>query len=105
MTTEERDELTRLRRGTRTEITHEANLLMIDIAKERLARRCKKKLRGDAISGMLKEEPGVKGNDEYLVQSLGYSKQAYYRGQRAGDKLERECYLLSIVQDIRRGHA
>ena len=32
---------------------------------------------------------------------FGYSKQAYYRGQRAGDKLERECYLLSLVRDIR----
>ena len=36
-----------------------------------------------------------------LCGHFGYSKQAYYRGQRAGDKLERECYLLSLVRDIR----
>lgn len=37
-----------------------------------------------------------------LCGHFGYSKQAYYRGQRAGDKLERECYLLSLVRDIRK---
>ena len=36
-----------------------------------------------------------------LCGHFGYSKQAYYRGQRAGDKLERECYLLWLVRDIR----
>lgn len=40
---------------------------------------------------------------EHLCNSLGYSKQAYYKGLRAdrGDE-ERERYVLSIVQDIRR---
>lgn len=40
---------------------------------------------------------------EYLCNSLGYSKQAYYkslRADRGGE--ERERYVLSIVQDIRR---
>lgn len=40
---------------------------------------------------------------EYLCNSLGYSKQAYYkslRADRGGE--ERERHVLSIVQDIRR---
>ena len=40
---------------------------------------------------------------EHLCNSLGYSKQAYYkslRADRGGE--ERERYVLSIVQDIRR---
>ena len=39
----------------------------------------------------------------HLCNSLGYSKQAYYkslRADRGGE--ERERYVLSIVQDIRR---
>lgn len=37
----------------------------------------------------------------FLCGYFGYSKQAYYRSQQAGDRLERECYLLSLVRDIR----
>ena len=40
---------------------------------------------------------------EHLCNSLGYSKQAYYKSLRScNDKEERERYVLSIVQDIRR---
>ena len=46
---------------------------------------------------------GGKAVTEHLCNSLGYSKQAYYkslRADRGGE--ERERYVLSIVQDIRR---
>lgn len=33
--------------------------------------------------------------------AFGYSKQAYYRSQHNGDKLERECYVASLVEDLR----
>lgn len=36
-----------------------------------------------------------------MCRAFGYSKQAYYRSQKYGDKLERECYLLSLVEDLR----
>ena len=35
-----------------------------------------------------------------LCGHFDYSKQAYNQGQRTGDKLERVCYLLSLVLDI-----
>ena len=64
MTTEEENELTRLRRENEDlKLLHEANLLMIDMAKERFGIDIKK-LRGDVIRRCLKEVPGVKGNDE-----------------------------------------
>lgn len=40
---------------------------------------------------------------EYLCTSLGYSKQAYYKSLRScNDKEERERYVLSIVEELRR---
>ena len=36
-----------------------------------------------------------------LCRSFGYSKQAYYRSQHLGSRLERECYLVSLVEEIR----
>ena len=39
----------------------------------------------------------------YLCNSLGYSKQAYYKSLRSSnDEEERERYVLSIVEEIRR---
>ena len=40
---------------------------------------------------------------EHLCNSLGYSKQAYYKSLRScNDKEERERYVLSIVEELRR---
>ena len=36
-----------------------------------------------------------------LCRSFGYSKQAYYRSQHLGSRLEREYYLVSLVEEIR----
>ena len=103
MTTEEENELTRLRRENEDlKLLHEANLLMIDMAKERFGidiKNYEEMLSG----GCLKEVPGGKGQRRValLCGHFGYSKQAYYRGQRAGDKLERGVLPSSLVRDIR----
>ena len=39
----------------------------------------------------------MRGRVALLCRSLGYSKQAYYRGQRAGSRQERDCYLAGLV--------
>lgn len=36
-----------------------------------------------------------------MCRSLGYSKQAYYRGQRLGSRQERDCYLAGLVEELR----
>ena len=65
MTTEEENELTRLRRENEDlKLLHEANLLMIDMAKERFGIDIKKNYEEMLSGGCLKEVPGVKGNDE-----------------------------------------
>ena len=65
MTTEEENELTRLRRENEDlKLLHEANLLMIDMAKERFGIDIKKNYEEMLSGGGLKEVPGVKGNDE-----------------------------------------
>lgn len=43
----------------------------------------------------------MRGRVALLCRSLGYSKQAYYRGQRAGSRQERDCYLAGLVEDLR----
>lgn len=35
-----------------------------------------------------------------MCRAFGYSKQAYYHSQQYGDKLEPECYLVSLVEDL-----
>lgn len=37
-----------------------------------------------------------------LCRSFGYSKQAYYRSQRFFSREERECYLVGLVEELRR---
>lgn len=106
MTDQERAELETLRQEVeKQKILVEAHELMLELARERLHVDVKKKLRGDAISGIVErqKERGGKAVTEHLCNSLGYSKQAYYkslRADRGGE--ERERYVLSIVQDIRR---
>lgn len=43
----------------------------------------------------------MRGRVALLCRSLGYSKQAYYRGQRAGSRQERDCYLAGLVEELR----
>ena len=66
MTTEEENELTRLRRENEDlkKILVEAYELMLELARERLHVDVKKNYEEMLSGGCLKEVPGVKGNDE-----------------------------------------
>ena len=100
MTTEEENELTRLRRENEDlKLLHEANLLMIDMAKERFGIDIKKKLRGDVIRRVLEGSARRKGQRRValLCGHFGYSKQAYYQ-RAAGWRQTGEGVLPSIAR-------
>lgn len=105
MTDKERQELERLREEVeKQKVLVEAYELMLELAKSRLHVDVKK-LRGDAISGIGERQKAREGKTmtEFLCNSLGYSKQAYYKSLRSSNEgEERERYVLSIVEEIRR---
>lgn len=86
MTDKERQELEHLRTEVEKQrVLVEAYELMLELAKGRLHFDVKKKLRGDAVSGIVERQKARSGKamTEYLCTSLGYSKQAYYKSLRS----------------------
>ena len=108
MTTEEENELTRLRlRSEDLKLLHEANLLMIDMAKERFGIDIKK-LRGDVIRRVLEGSARRKGTTTSSLDGCGHFgySEAGLLPRAAGWRQTGEGVLPSIARPGHtRGHA